>query len=389
MPGSNDRSERWAGGFVRITGEGPTRQRVYVIRKQVGGERYEVSTRKTSEEDALLELLKFNRSPATYDPTPPPDLVGDEGPQPVYLTAALIKEYLDHCTKAGNTHQWWNSKRRFLGWWLVKLHGVDLRRADLRLHILDPLEGATSRPQRIATIKHLYAWLRDADGGKGILSPGEDPILGRLAVPQSQPGDDEGKSRVFSVTDLNKVKKELAHGPGWRLDAIDVLTATGWHYAELCRFAEGEGGIELLPAPKERKATGTGKKGPTGKKKSASGRAVAVLTTRMLKGRRPGSDGAVHKTAVSAKVLAAAKRIRDLGHLPEFHLHLVLREISRKLKLKVPVAPGAFRHTVATWAVKRGSPMDEVATFLGHRTLQTTKRFYAKFATPKKVWTLT
>ena len=173
MPGNNDRSERWTRGFVRVIGEGPTRERAYLIRRMIDGHRYEVSTKRSSEAGAILELLRFLKDPAVYAPTPTPDLLGDEGPAPVCLDAKLVEEYLAHCTKVGTTHQWLNSKRSILAWWMEKLRGIDLRRADLKLHIRAPLEGATSRQHRIATIKHLYTWLRDG-AGKGILTAVED-----------------------------------------------------------------------------------------------------------------------------------------------------------------------------------------------------------------------
>ena len=371
MPGNNDRSEPWPGGFARIVGEGPTRQRIYIIRKQVDGHRYEVSTRRNNEIDALLELAKFNKSPATYDPTPPPDLLGDEAPQPVYLTAALIRDYLDHCKKAGNTHQWWNSKRRFLKWWLQKLFRIDLRRADLKRDILKPLEGATSRHQRIATIKAFYAWLRDVEHGKGIITASEDPTVGgALKVPQHAPAQ-LSERRAFAVKDLARVKKELADGPRWRLDAIEILSGTGWHFSELRRFAK-DGSIEPMPTSQR----------PRRKKGKLPAHApVAVLVT-LHKG------GSIHKTAVTAKVLAAANRLRNKRHLPEFHFHLVLRQISRKLKLKVAVTPGSFRHTVATEAIERGATPEAVSAFLGHKSPQTTKRFYATLSVAPKVPTL-
>ncbi len=248
MPGNNDRSERWTGGFVRVIGEGPTRERVYVIRRMIDGHRYEVSTKRSNEADAILELLRFQKDPAAYDPTPTPDLLGDEGPAPVYLDAKLVEEYLAYCTKVGTTHQWLNSKRRILAWWMEKLHGIDLRRADLKLDIRAPLEGATSRQHRVATIKHLYTWLRDG-AGKGILTAAEDPTLGALSVPQNAPAQLKER-RAFSPKDLAKVKKELAGGPRWRLDAITLLSGTGWHYSEVRRFAEA-GSIEK---PRNRQA---------------------------------------------------------------------------------------------------------------------------------------
>jgi hypothetical protein len=178
MSGTNDRDSKWAGGYIRSLGSGPTARRVFFIRKMVAGTRYEISTQRANEIDALLELQKFARSPATYTPTPLPDLLGDEGPSPVWLSSDLIDEHLKYCTAMGTSHQWWNAKRRILEWWLEALYGIDLRNVDLRQHILAPLKGATSRQHRIATIKAFYAWLRDADGGKGILTAAEDPTLG-------------------------------------------------------------------------------------------------------------------------------------------------------------------------------------------------------------------
>jgi len=66
----------------------------------------------------------------------------------------------------------------------------------------------------------------------------------------------------------------------------------------------------------------------------------------------------------------------------------VLRQISRKLKLKMPVTAGSFRHTVATEAIEKGAPPEQVSAFLGHKSPQTTKRFYATLAVAPKIPTL-
>ena len=91
MPGTNDRDEQWAGGFGRVVGAGRAKRRAYVIRRLVGGKRYKVSTRQSNEAAALLELASFERSPANYGPTPPPDLLGDEVPAPIFLDAAPVQ----------------------------------------------------------------------------------------------------------------------------------------------------------------------------------------------------------------------------------------------------------------------------------------------------------
>jgi hypothetical protein len=97
------------------------------------------------------------------------------GPAAVYLHAELIKKYLAYCAEGPRpcTRNWWNMKRRFLEQWLVNLNGVNLRGADPQV-IVKAIDRATRRPHRIATIKHLYAWLRDVDGAN-LLTAAEDP----------------------------------------------------------------------------------------------------------------------------------------------------------------------------------------------------------------------
>jgi integrase len=62
--------------------------------------------------------------------------------------------------------------------------------------------------------------------------------------------------------------------------------------------------------------------------------------------------------------------------------------VSLRLKFKVPVTAGSFRHTVATEAIERGATPEQVSAFLGHRSPQTTKRFYATLSVPPKIPTL-
>ncbi len=44
--------------------------------------------------------------------------------------------------------------------------------------------------------------------------------------------------------------------------------------------------------------------------------------------------------------------------------------------------PGQLRHSVATWMVNSGVPIAAVSTYLGHRSMATTRAFYARFAVP-------
>jgi integrase len=50
--------------------------------------------------------------------------------------------------------------------------------------------------------------------------------------------------------------------------------------------------------------------------------------------------------------------------------------------------PGQLRHSVATWAIDAGADPSAVSAFLGHRSTKTTRKFYARHASPAKVPTL-
>ena len=132
-------------------------------------------------------------------------------------------------------------------------------------------------------------------------------------------------------------------------------------------------------APKAKKMKKAKAKKAEAKVDAAAGAGVLVTVHK---------GGSRHKTVVSASVLAAAERLREKGRLPEYHLFRVLRRVSTKLKLKVAVTAGSFRHTVATEAIERGATPEQVSAFLGHKSPQTTKKFYATLAVAPKIPTL-
>lgn len=44
------------------------------------------------------------------------------------------------------------------------------------------------------------------------------------------------------------------------------------------------------------------------------------------------------------------------------------------------VSPHVLRHTAAVWMAGGGSPMDKIAQFLGHSSVETTRKIYARYA---------
>lgn len=149
-----------------------------------------------------------------------------------------------------------------------------------------------------------------------------------------------------------------------------MQAGTGWHTTEVVRFAAA-GTIEPLP-----------------KSMKVENGAVGVLVCPLHK------SGDVHRTAVSAEVLDAAKRLRAHGAFSREWYDRAVRSACETVKrpddeVGIPVfTPGRFRHSLATWAFEAGADPYAVSAFLGHKSPQTTKRFYATLATVPKVPTL-
>lgn len=343
-----DRSE-WEsrGGRIRFDARG---RAVYVIRRQVNGRRYEVSTRCHSLGAALRQMERFEAEPEAYNPR------GAERGPPVYLDEALAADFLAWSKAKGNTARWIGQQRLYLAWWADKLRGVDLRDADLAGAILPALRGAPARPQRIAVLKVLYSWLRKE---RRAITAAEDPTLDTLTVPQSKP---EQLRRVKAVP-REHVALAIEHlaSDRWR-DLLRVLAGTGMHVSELERFA-AFGSIE--PLPRDGRAEG-------------SEGVVVIPSTKA---------GEPLRVAVSREVLTAAEAVLDAGPFDRQKFAKSLRAACLAAQIK-PFTAGQMRHAIATWAVNAGADPAAVASFLGHKSPRTTRRFYATFATPAKVPTL-
>lgn len=346
--------EKWEGGRLWFDADGKP---VYVIRKQVNGKRYEVSTRSHSHRAALIQLDRFDADPEHFDPR------GAPAEEPIYLDETLSQEFLAWSKdEKKNSRSWRTKQRSLLAWWAEKLHGVDLRRASLRDHILPALKGQTSRHHRISVIKALYTWLR-AEAHR--ISTAEDPVYGQLRVPQAPPAQLK-KSKVVPRDHVYLAIDALASP--WR-EALTVQAGTGWHTTEVIRFA-ADGAVEPLP--------------PHANQEGVAG----VLVCPWHK------SGDAHRTRVSGPVLDAGKKLLAHGAFSREWYDRAVRSACATVKrpdgkVGIPVfTPGRLRHSIATWAIEAGADPAAVAAFLGHRSPRTTKRFYATHASPVKVPTL-
>lgn len=330
---------KWPGGYVR--------KGIYVIRRMVGGYPYDVSTRATSLRAAMKHLERFEADPAGYEPS-------NTGPDPVFITKDLVREYLVWSRdERGNTRDWLRKKKRFLAWWTDQLKGNDLRRVSLTTDIKPALAKATAPHHRTAALKAFYGWLRTE---KHIITPAQDPTFGTLKVPQLPA---EQLTRVKAVEKARYLKAR-SHLIGHYRDGLDVLAGTGWHVTELLSFARG-GTLEASPR----------------RRKGVSG----ILICPRGKNREP------LRVAVGADCLEAARRIREHGAFSREWFDRAVRSACEAAGVE-PFTPGVMRHSVATWAIDAGADPESVAAFLNHKSARTTQKFYATFATPKKVPTL-
>lgn len=341
----------WEGGYIRKDAKG---RDVYIIRRQVNGQRITISTRAHTPKAAFEHLRRFEADPESYCPE------GQRVRQAVYLDEALALEFLVWMRDVKkNSREWLEKQKRYLAWWADQLKGLDLRggsgprRVSLTEHILPALERAPNRTHRIAVLKAFYSWLRKE---KHLLNANEDPAFQTLVVPQARP-EQWKRTKVIPREHFLLVRERLA--PHWR-DGMDVQAGTGWHVTEVIRFAKA-GSIE----PYRGEAEGI----------------AGVLVCPQTKSGEP------LRTAVSAEALEAGKRLLERGTFGREKYGMAINAACKAAGIP-PFTPGRFRHSVATWAIEKGAAPANVAAFLNHKSASTTRRFYATHAVPTKVPTL-
>ena len=329
---------QWLGGYVR--------KGTFIIRRSVGGKRYEISTRCTTEKAALKVLEAFEVDPTSFSLS---DNVNKASPKrPLYLTQELAQEFLDAMREKGNCKLWRLQQARFITWWHVKLGSKDLR-SITSVDVKMSLQKATSYKHRLAVIKAFFRWMREHKDAH--VSTLED-----IPSPQTKPAQWK-KSRVVSEDNIRTVL-EILKAP-YNL-ALMVQVGTGWHVQEVMRFAKDGALSRHLPIPLE----------------------GAVITSPLHK------DGSPVRTEVSEVVAHAAALLRQHGKLSYHPYYKALGKACERLNIVPAITPGSFRHTAATWAINKGATPEQVAAWLQHKDKRTTMRFYATHAIVPKVPTL-
>ena len=142
-----------------------------------------------------------------------------------------------------------------------------------------------------------------------------------------------------------------------------VLAGTGWHVSEVERMSD----VRML------------QDAGIYRQKFREGNPF-VITTRQ-------KSGDFHQTLVSKRVAEAARRVLRRDGFNRVLLYRAVRKTCLRLGIE-PFTPGAYRHSIASWAIERGVPPETVSAFLGHRSTATTKRFYATHAIRPKIPTI-
>lgn len=332
--------EPWDGGYIHRQKDG---RKLFVIQREIGGKRFHVSTRAHSSTAAHEQLKKFESDPEAYVEQMRNRRPDEGGLQ---LTAELVLELKSHMlTRPRPTSRPYAVRTaRILREWITDLNGRDLRKMTLADYKDCLRQHDTDVPGRIVAIKTLCTYLRQE---RSVLDRKDDATLD-LPVPQAVP-EKHKRRKAVPIEDVRAVLGVLV--PPYR-DALLLLAHVGWHTSELRRF---------MSEPESRIASGRGD-------------VLGVLQVRH-------KSGATTRTPVRDRaVLQAAERLRARATtLPLLNDALD----SACLVAKVPkFTAGVMRHSVATWAIESGTPPEQVAEFLGHRSKSTTLRFYADVAVP-------
>lgn len=341
--GTDSKRERWPGGYVR--------NGVFVIEKKIRGVKFHVSTHTTKLTAAMKHLERFEADPNGYDPRGTA-----RAADALVLDEALIDEFHAwHLPRV--SRPWALDVRRLLVDWANHLKGADLRKLSLVKDLEPHIHGNTQQHHRVAALKAFTKWARKTEKLKRSEDATQD-----LEVPQV------GASEEPKDMDFELVVETWPHLDLYMRDIVQVLAASGWHLAELQRFAR-EGVIRERNHRDAPEVVGV----------------IGVVHKNSLlkKTKRKHFTALVH-----AEPFEAAKRIRALGKLYDRgalrkRMHAAAEAVTserRKKDAKAPAADvvllGAFRHSVTTWLSEQGLSDAQVAKFVGHSSEEMARKHY-------------
>ncbi|MBS2028702.1 MAG: hypothetical protein JST54_12445 [Deltaproteobacteria bacterium] len=342
---------RWEGGRIRTTSDGT---RVWMIERSIGGERYVISLKVSTEREADLELALFLKNPAAYKAglegkTPAPTV-------PVLVDDQAIKDFVAWKRSEGFNELYVRDElEKYLTDWAAVLKTRDLKKAstpELRQMVA---KWPTAKHHRITAIKAFAAWCRNE---VGTLTSQNDPTLD-LKTPKAKKKRAEDEEKAFEIDEVESVYRAI----DYQLvrDMVVLTFKFGFHLAELNRFGKGAGKLREV---------GPWEGCPI----------VATITVNH-------KNGDPHTVSLDAQGLGAARRLREAGGCSRSWSYQHLAEVATRNKLP-RLLLGSGRHSFITWTqtpgmgvVKHDPPqpavsLADVMAVTGHRTASTPRHHY-------------
>jgi len=323
----------------------------------VNGARYAKSLEARNEQEALAELLLFERDPQAYAGKSD----GRVRVRAVLMDAAAVQQYLDFLKAEGRTEKHRRDVRKYLIEWSEVLLDRDLKTWTLREvkrelnRWQDPsTKRVIAKKHRIASLKGFFSWLREEAAA---ISAAEDPTIS-LKVPPSRP-EKLVRDKGYEIRDVERLYRAMSGTGDAQLarDALVLHAKCGLHDTEIERLARGQGEV-----------------------KAVHGHGEIAGTIRFVH-----KSGRIHLQSVDAQALSAAQRLQASSRKYNYWiLFNCIRAAAQSIGRK-PINLGELRHSVVTWGrnfgekirpTKAGVTTEDMAEFIGHTMSRTTKFFY-------------
>ncbi len=316
----------WQGGRTRWGKDGRT---VWVVEKMVKRVSYRFTLEVETEAQALAELALFLRDPEAYRTAKTARLEATEAEakaqsEAVLLDAKAIEDFSKHLESQGRSDRYVKNVEAYLITWAKALKGRDLRYLKL-LDLTKALDGSNAAYTRAMALKSFCSWLQR----RGVLEHGQN-VSAALKVDQPRTAK-AIEERAYPTDLVEAIYARIPTAPV--RDALRVRAATGMHFSEIVRVAQGQAKIVRLKDQGE------------------------IAATVRFDHKR----GNAHTVSVDAPTLAAILRLCAAGDAPsERWIHTQLERAAGQLAVETGKAvdklqPGRLRHSFITWAVTGGS----------------------------------
>lgn len=232
--GAGGKPENWGGGRYYLDGDGNP---VFLIEAMRGGKRYSIKLRTHDKKRALAEFARFNEDPEAY--VRPPVKPVSASTDPVFITEALVSEYLAYLERVKNAVKDYRAaKASYLADWADL--GVDLRTMDkaaLRVALASFDGGHKGRLEALNTFAN---WLVKDKEGKVLASWPKFDLPAEFA-----PKATRAERAAYTVEELQAAYANLQTQPLRDLFRLRIMT--GMHSTEIDQLEECKVSPRPLP----------------------------------------------------------------------------------------------------------------------------------------------